>query len=104
MPELRRRADVVFTRARIAIFVDGCFWHGCPVHGSIPRSNKDWWEAKIRRNQWRDGDTERRLTDAGWRVMRVWEHDLVGKHQRIREVAEQIATMRRVATVHRLET
>ena len=75
LPGLRRRADVVFTRARLAVFVDGCFWHRCPQHGTSPRSNADWWRVKLDRNVQRDRDTDRALADAGWRVLRVWEHE-----------------------------
>ena len=72
---LRRRADLVFGRARVAVFVDGCFWHGCPVHATWPRANAAWWRAKIEATRRRDADTNRRLADAGWTVVRVWEHE-----------------------------
>jgi DNA mismatch endonuclease, patch repair protein len=75
LPGLRRRSDIVFTRARVAVFVDGCFWHGCPEHGSWPKQNADWWREKIEANQRRDRDTDARLKAAGWTVVRVWEHD-----------------------------
>jgi DNA mismatch endonuclease (patch repair protein) len=65
----------VFTRAKVAVYVDGCFWHGCPVHGTWPKANGDWWRAKIEANRERDRDTDRRLTAAAWRVIRVWEHE-----------------------------
>lgn len=71
----RRRADVVFTRSKVAVYVDGCFWHGCPDHGSAPRANAGYWAAKLARNRARDDDTDRRLTAAGWTVVRVWEHE-----------------------------
>jgi DNA mismatch endonuclease, patch repair protein len=72
----RRRADIVFGRAKVAVFVDGCFWHGCPDHGRRTHEINHWyWPAKIVRNQARDQDTDRRLTEAGWHVIRVWEHD-----------------------------
>lgn len=71
----RRVADIVFTRRKLAIFVDGCFWHGCPEHGTSPKSNADFWRDKIETNKRRDLDTNRRLTEAGWRVLRVWEHE-----------------------------
>jgi DNA mismatch endonuclease (patch repair protein) len=60
---------------RIVVFVDGCFWHGCPLHGNRPRYNGDWWRQKIERNQRRDRDTDQRLGAAGWTVVRAWEHD-----------------------------
>lgn len=71
----RRRADVVFTRVRLAVFVDGCFWHDCPEHGTRPKSRAAWWEGKLRRNVERDRDTDTRLTEAGWTVLRCWEHE-----------------------------
>lgn len=71
----RRRADIVFTRARIAIFIDGCFWHGCPEHYVEPRANSEYWRPKIARNRERDLDSTRRLQEAGWTVMRFWEHE-----------------------------
>ena len=75
LPGLRRRSDIVFTRARVAVFVDGCFWHGRPEHGSRPKQNANWWREKIEANQRRDRDTDARLKAAGWTVVRVWEHD-----------------------------
>lgn len=70
----RRRADVVFTRARIAVFVDGCFWHGCPEHATRPVNNTEWWATKLARNVERDRDTDERLRTVGWTVLRFWEH------------------------------
>ncbi|AXH95722.1 very short patch repair endonuclease [Ornithinimicrobium avium] len=70
----RRSIDIAFTRARVAVFVDGCFWHGCPEHGSQPRANSVWWAAKLAANHARDQDTDRLLREAGWQVVRVWEH------------------------------
>ncbi|HEX6782014.1 MAG TPA: very short patch repair endonuclease [Solirubrobacterales bacterium] len=75
LPTLRRRADIVFPARRIAVFVDGCYWHGCPVHGTTPRSNGEWWKAKLAANRTRDRETDRRLEEAGWEVIRVWEHE-----------------------------
>ena len=76
VPGTRRRVDIVFGPAKLAVFVDGCFWHGCPEHGSHkPRVNTWYWSAKIAGNKARDRDTEERLEAAGWRVMRVWEHE-----------------------------
>ncbi len=79
MPGLRRRADMVFGPARLAVFVDGCFWHGCPEHGTRPRSNEQWWQDKLERNRRRDADTNARLAAGGWRVLRVWEHEDVSE-------------------------
>lgn len=70
-----RRADIVFTRTRIAVFIDGCFWHCCPIHATTPRANADYWVPKLAANAARDADTNRHLTDEGWLVMRFWEHD-----------------------------
>lgn len=75
LPNLRRRADLVFPRLRIAVFVDGCFWHGCELHRTTPRTNNAWWSEKLARTRRRDADTDARLRDAGWQVLRVWEHD-----------------------------
>lgn len=75
LPGFRRRADIIFTRARVAVFVDGCFWHGCPEHASTPKANSEWWRDKIAANVARDRDTDSRLQDAGWSVVRVWEHE-----------------------------
>ncbi|MFP5375862.1 MAG: very short patch repair endonuclease [Acidimicrobiia bacterium] len=75
LPTLRRTADVVFGRARVAVFVDGCFWHGCPHHGHVPSASAWYWPAKIERNRRRDLDTSRRLEEAGWLAIRVWEHE-----------------------------
>lgn len=71
----RRRADVVFTRQRVAVFVDGCFWHACPQHATWPRANADFWRRKIETNRARDRDTDKRLADSGWIVVRIWEHE-----------------------------
>jgi DNA mismatch endonuclease (patch repair protein) len=81
----RRRADIAFTRAKVAVFIDGCFWHGCPEHGTTPRTNSGFWAEKIARNSARDADTTHRLSADGWSVMRFWEHEDV------RAVAEAIA-------------
>jgi DNA mismatch endonuclease (patch repair protein) len=69
------RADIVFTRARVAVFVDGCFWHGCPEHGTRPRSNSAYWAAKIEINQTRDREQALALERDGWTVVRTWEHE-----------------------------
>lgn len=72
---LRRRADIVFTRARVAVLIDGCFWHGCPIHGTVPKRNADYWRPKLAANVERDRDTDARLAAAGWIVARFWEHE-----------------------------
>ena len=71
----RRRHDIVFISARVVVEVRGCFWHGCPLHGTSPKANSEWWRTKIEANRRRDLDTERRLTDAGWKLLVVWEHE-----------------------------
>jgi DNA mismatch endonuclease, patch repair protein len=71
----RRRADLLFTRAKVAVFVDGCFWHGCPEHKTAPTNNGAWWAAKLARNMERDRETSDHLSSLGWTVLRVWEHE-----------------------------
>ncbi|MGN9890291.1 very short patch repair endonuclease [Micromonospora sp. L31] len=68
------RPDVVFTRTRVAVFVDGCFWHGCPQHGRMPSDPSGYWHQKIARNQGRDSAVDQALRESGWRVVRLWEH------------------------------
>jgi DNA mismatch endonuclease (patch repair protein) len=75
LPGTRRRADVAFVRLKVAVFVDGCFWHACPQHASWPKTNAAWWRTKIKGNVQRDRDTDRRLRAAGWTVMRFWTHE-----------------------------
>lgn len=75
-PGLRRRADIVFTRARVAVFIDGCFWHGCSDHGRrVFKHNTEYWSSKIATNMARDDETNTRLRSAGWMVLRFWEHE-----------------------------
>jgi DNA mismatch endonuclease (patch repair protein) len=76
------RPDFVFQKCKLALFVDGCFWHGCPIHGTKPRTNAAFWRKKIARNQERDREVTRALRKAGWRVTRIWEHDLTRKNER----------------------
>lgn len=75
LPGSTRRADIVLVASRTAVFVDGCFWHGCPRHGSWPKNNAAWWREKITKNRRRDRDTDRRLRSAGWTVVRSWAHE-----------------------------
>jgi DNA mismatch endonuclease (patch repair protein) len=72
---LRCRADVVFTKQRIAVFVDGCFWHRCPLHGSMPKANSDYWQPKLDANVARDRRNGEALAGAGWTVLRFWAHE-----------------------------
>jgi DNA mismatch endonuclease (patch repair protein) len=71
----RLHADIVFTRLRIAVFIDGCFWHGCPQHATLPKTNSDYWLPKLQRNIERDRATDSLLRGAGWTVLRYWEHE-----------------------------
>jgi DNA mismatch endonuclease (patch repair protein) len=87
IPELRGSADVVFTAARVAVYVDGCFWHMCPQHGTMPANNAEWWKAKLEGNRARDRRTDELLERHGWRVVRVWEHEPP------EEAAERVATL-----------
>lgn len=74
LPTLRREADILFPEEKVAVFVDGCFWHGCPIHGTQAKANADFWRKKIERNQERDAETNVLLSREGWLVIRVWEH------------------------------
>ncbi len=71
----RRRADLVFRRVKVAVYVDGCFWHSCPQHATVSKANHDWWVKKLAGNVARDRDTDQRLRDHGWKVVRIWEHE-----------------------------
>lgn len=75
LTDLRRTADIVFRPARVAVFVDGCYWHGCPEHYVSPKTNPGYWSGKVAGNIARDRDTDKRLEDAGWLVLRFWEHE-----------------------------
>lgn len=86
VPELpRRRIDIAFPRQKVAVFIDGCFWHSCPDHGKIPARNGEWWAEKLRKNAHRDMTTNEALMHEGWTVVRAWEH------QDAAEVAELVA-------------
>ena len=71
----RRIADIVFTKSKVVVFVDGCFWHGCPLHVTWPKENAHFWKSKVVTNRARDVDTDRRLREMGWAVLRVWGHE-----------------------------
>ncbi|WP_309226003.1 very short patch repair endonuclease [Streptomyces lunaelactis] len=75
LPDLRRTADIVFRPTKIAVFIDGCYWHGCTEHYVPPRTNPGYWSDKVAGNIARDRDTDRRLAEAGWTVLRFWEHE-----------------------------
>ncbi|MFI6130272.1 very short patch repair endonuclease [Micromonospora sp. NPDC051141] len=74
----RRTMDISFPRARIAVFVDGCFWHGCPEHGMTPKANREWWRQKLDENRRRDAETSAHLSSLGWAVLRFWSHEEPG--------------------------
>ncbi|MZE67391.1 very short patch repair endonuclease [Streptomyces sp. SID5789] len=88
----RRTIDIVFPRSKVAIFLDGCFWHGCPQHATQPKANAEWWRTKLDKNMSRDRETTEHLAAAGWTVLRFWEH----------EKPEEVATQVRAAVVRRL--
>lgn len=89
------RPDVAFTRWRVAVFVDGCFWHGCPEHGVRPRTNSTYWDAKIARNRVRDAANAEALALLGWRVIRIWEHeDPQVAAERVEEVVSESGAVR----------
>lgn len=75
------KPDFVFRKMRLAVFVDGCFWHDCPRHGTKPKNNRVFWRRKLSRNRKRDGVVNRALRRAGWRVLRIWEHELPRKNE-----------------------
>ncbi|RCG23758.1 very short patch repair endonuclease [Streptomyces diacarni] len=81
----RRTIDIAFPGPRVAVFVDGCFWHSCPQHATSPKANSSWWQQKLARNAQRDQETTRHLEGLGWQVLRFWEHEAP------EEVAEKIA-------------
>lgn len=88
----RRTIDIAFSRAKIAVFMDGCFWHGCPTHATQPRANAEWWRTKLAKNMARDHETTELLESAGWTVLRFWEHE----HPE--DVARQVAKARRAVS------
>jgi DNA mismatch endonuclease, patch repair protein len=87
LPERTVRPDVVFTRARLAVFVDGCFWHCCPEHGNEPKANTDYWQPKLARNVARDRSVDAALAASAWQVLRAWEHEAPAA------VAERVASV-----------
>ncbi|WP_189775183.1 very short patch repair endonuclease [Streptomyces tauricus] len=92
----RRTIDIAFTRSKVAVFMDGCFWHGCPQHATQPRANAEWWREKLDRNMARDAETTRHLVASGWTVLRFWEHEVPGDvAERVAAVAKRCGTNRR---------
>lgn len=75
------KPDFIFPKINLAVFVDGCFWHGCPKHETKPKSNRSFWQKKLRRNKERDRLVTRTLRRTGWRVLRIWEHELARKNE-----------------------
>jgi DNA mismatch endonuclease, patch repair protein len=92
VPGLRCRPDVVFTKARVAVFVDGCFWHRCPTHGSSPKANASYWRPKLDANVARDRRNDAALAQAGWSVLRFWAHEPID------EIVQVIVDATRAAT------
>jgi DNA mismatch endonuclease (patch repair protein) len=92
LPRIRRTADLVFTKAKVAVFLDGCFWHGCPEHHTKAATNADYWAEKVVRNRERDAETDQTLAESGWLVVRVWEHE--DPEDAAVRVAEQVRRIR----------
>ncbi|MFJ9346847.1 very short patch repair endonuclease [Streptomyces sp. NPDC101237] len=99
----RRRIDVAFTSVKVAVLIDGCFWHGCPEHATQPKSNAQWWRQKLDRNMARDAETTEHLVIAGWEVLRFWEHEApdavasrIAETVRRRRAVERVRPHRRV--------
>ncbi|MFF3257081.1 very short patch repair endonuclease [Actinacidiphila glaucinigra] len=98
VPDLRRTADVVFTKARVAVFVDGCYWHGCPEHHRPAKKSAGFWQNKIDGNKARDADTNEALRNAGWLVIRVWEHE--DPEKAAQEVVKAVRSRQDTSAVH----
>jgi DNA mismatch endonuclease, patch repair protein len=97
-PTLPGRPDIAFTRVRVAVFVDGCFWHACPLHGVLPKNNRTWWAEKLERNIERDREKDTALVRDGWTVLHVWEHeDSVAAADRIEALWLHLIGAERVA-------
>ncbi|MFD4139567.1 very short patch repair endonuclease [Streptomyces sp. NPDC058572] len=94
----RRTIDIAFPGLRIAIFVDGCFWHGCPEHATSPKANASWWRTKLDKNVARDIETTAHLEEAGWVVLRFWEHE--PPEQVAERIAEEIGRVREGTAPH----
>jgi DNA mismatch endonuclease, patch repair protein len=92
LPGVRRTADLVFSGPKVAVFLDGCFWHGCPEHHTVAVRNASFWAEKVEKNRARDIDTDRRLREAGWEPVRIWEHE---DPQEAAQQVLQIVTARR---------
>jgi len=92
------KPDFIFPERKLALFVDGCFWHGCSKHGSMPNNNRSFWKRKLTRNKVRDRITNRSLRSIGWRVLRIWQHDLGKRNEKavIRRIQAVLAKPRRL--------
>ncbi|MFI1537592.1 very short patch repair endonuclease [Streptomyces anandii] len=86
----RRTIDIAFGKHKIAVFMDGCFWHGCPEHATHPKANAEWWRTKLDKNMARDRETTEHLASAGWTVLRFWEHE--GAEDVARQIADSLAS------------
>lgn len=83
--------DFVFPQSRLVVFVDGCFWHGCPLHGSVPSSNREFWRKKLERNKARDRMVSGTLRRLGWRIIRIWQHELIQAEKVATRIAHQLS-------------
>ncbi|MGA3284037.1 MAG: very short patch repair endonuclease [Verrucomicrobiota bacterium] len=90
------KPDFVFLKQRLAVFVDGCFWHGCPKHGREPGSNQNYWLAKLQRNKSRDKKVNRILRNSGWNVLRLWEHELAQTANAAKQIKSSLQKRQRV--------
>ena len=100
-PTFRVRPDFVFRQVRLALFVDGCFWHGCPKHATQPKNNRAFWQRKLAGNKQRDARVNRALRRSGWRVLRIWEHELARKSaaKLVKRIQRTIASVDKMITV-----
>lgn len=86
---------MIFRPVKVAVFVDGCFWHACPAHGTAPKNNAEWWESKLGRNVQRDRETDCHLRKLGWTVLRFWEHeDMAAAASIVEQVVREIRARR----------
>jgi len=100
----RRTIDIAFGQKKVAVFFDGCFWHGCPAHGTWPKRNAAFWRRKINANRMRDRDTDRQLADLGWSVVRIWEHEPLSRSIELIETALTPTNVRSGRKKPQLET
>lgn len=98
----RIAVDIVFPRPKVAVFVDGCFWHGCPEHKTFPKTNQNYWLPKLKENKERDIQQTAQLRAAGWRVFRVWEHECIPPDRRV--VASIVRACRRASVTERVRS